>query len=67
MKNLGQWLLASRIELNWLQIGRNRKRMSALLESGERYTSPRLVELDTRTARLGTRAKELERSYRMMT
>ena len=66
MRKLRMWMLALKIEQNWKQIAKNRRRMENLLSKREPYTSPQLVELDRDTARLGYEARRLEARYRSL-
>lgn len=42
MNAIKKWILAVQIENRWKKIGNNRRKMGALLENGEPYSSPRL-------------------------
>lgn len=63
MNAIKRWVLAIRIERRWRKIGSNRRKMDALLENGEPYSSPALVRLDGETAELGYEARQMERRY----
>lgn len=42
MNAIKKWILAVQIENRWKKIGNNRRKMGALLENGEPYSSPAL-------------------------
>ena len=63
MNTIKKWILAVQIENRWKKIGINRRKMGALLDSGEPYSSPELVRLDEETALLGYQARQMERRY----
>ncbi len=65
-KKIRMILLAVKIEWNWFFIIRMRKKINRLVNSGEPFTSEKLITLDERTTRRRINANIAQKQYEDM-
>lgn len=63
MLQMKKWFLAYKIEYLWKKIRRNRKKMAALLNRREPYSSPQLVRLNQENWELWWSARQMEQRW----